>query len=179
MTEFLHELDRVVEAMSQRFFGKYRGTVTDTSDPTSKGMLKVRVPSVLGDQAIWAMPCAPYAGASVGFFALPPADSSVWVEFEAGNLNQPIWTGCFWKDNEIDSADAVEGVAFWKTPGMSLRIDNDAGTVEIETSGGTKITMKSDGITLEAPQVEISANGGSVKVSASGFDAMNGALTAM
>jgi hypothetical protein len=179
MSEFLQELDRVVEAMSQRFYGKYRGTVTNTSDPTKKGMLQVRVPAVLGDQMVWALPCAPYAGNSIGFFALPPVDSSVWVEFEAGNLNQPIWAGCFWKDGEIDSADAVEGVAFWKTPGLTIRIDNDAGEVEIETSGGAKITMKGDGIKIEAPEVELSGNGGTAKVSASGFDAMNGALTAM
>lgn len=179
MTDMMEELDRVVQGMSQRYYGKYRGTVVDTADSTKRGRLKVRVPSVMGEQEMWAMPCAPYAGASLGFFALPPADSSVWVEFEGGEVSQPIWSGCFWKDGEIDSADAVEGIAFWKTPGWTLRIDNDAGTVEIETSGGSKITIKSDSIKIEAPEVELSANGGSAKVSASGFDAMNGALTAM
>ncbi|WP_284734571.1 phage baseplate assembly protein V [Sphingosinicella terrae] len=175
----MEELDRVVQGMSQRYYGKYRGTVVDTADSTKRGRLKVRVPSVMGDKEMWAMPCAPYAGASVGFFALPPAESSIWVEFEGGEISQPIWSGCFWKDGEIDSADAVEGIAFWKTPGLTLRVDNDAGTVEIETSGGSKITIKSDSIKIEAPEVELSANGGSAKVSASGFDAMNGALTAM
>ncbi len=179
MTDMMEELDRVVQGMSQRYYGKYRGTVVDTADSTKRGRLKVRVPSVMGDKEMWAMPCAPYAGASVGFFALPPAESSIWVEFEGGEISQPIWSGCFWKDGEIDSADAVEGIAFWKTPGLTLRVDNDAGTVEIETSGGSKITIKSDSIKIEAPEVELSANGGSAKVSASGFDAMNGALTAM
>ncbi|MET1112651.1 MAG: phage baseplate assembly protein V [Allosphingosinicella sp.] len=179
MTEFLEHLDRVVEQLSQRYFGKYRGRVVDTADPTKKGMLKVEVPSVLGEKTVWAMPCAPYAGDQLGFFALPPVETSVWVEFEAGNIDLPIWSGCFWKDGEIDSADAVEGVAFWKTPGLTIRIDNDAGEVEIETSGGAKITMKGDSIKIEAPEVELSGNGGTAKVSASGFDAMNGALTAM
>ena len=111
--------------------------------------------------------------------ALPPAGTSVWVEFEEGNINRPIWAGFFWKDNEIDSADATESIAFWKTPGLTIRIDNDSGKVEIETSGGSKITLESSAIKIEAPEVELSGNGGSAKVSASGFDAMNGALTAM
>jgi hypothetical protein len=179
MNDYFEELDRVVEGMSSRFFGKYRGSVVDTADPTKRGMLKVQVPSILANQPVWAMPCAPYAGNAVGFFALPPVGSSVWVEFEAGNISLPIWSGCFWKNGEIDSADAVEGVAFWKTPGATIRIDNNAGSIEIETSGGSKVTIKGQSIKLEAPEVEMSGNGGSAKVSASGFDAMNGALTAM
>jgi hypothetical protein len=177
--EMMEELDRVVEAMGQRYYGKYRGTVVDTADSTKRGRLKVMVRSVMGAEEMWAMPCVPYAGDGIGFFALPPEGTSVWVEFEGGEISQPIWTGCFWKDNEIDSGDATESIAFWKTPGLTFRIDNDAGKLEIETSGGSKITIESSGIKIEAPEVELSGNGGSAKVSASGFDAMNGALTAM
>ena len=179
MTEWAEHIDRLVEQLGQRYFGKYRGKVVSTEDSTKKGMLQVQVPSVLGDKNVWAMPCVPYAGDQVGFFALPPVGAAVWVEFEAGQIDHPIWSGCFWQDNEIDGADAVEGIAFWKTKGVKIHIDNDNGTLEIETSGGAKITMKSDGIKIEAPEVELSGNGGSAKVSASGFDAMNGALTAM
>ena len=173
------DVDRVVQAMSQRFFGKYRGEVTDTADSTNRGRLKVKCPAVLGEQEMWAMPCAPYAGDTVGFFALPPAGTSVWVEFEGGEINQPIWAGCFWKDGEIDSGDAKEGVMFLKTPGVTIRVDNDQGTVEIEASGGAKITLDSNGIKIEAPEVSLSANGAEAKLSASGFDAMSGALTVM
>lgn len=173
------DVDRVVQALSQRFFGKYRGEVTATDDATSRGRLKVKCPAILGEQEVWAMPAGPYAGDGIGFFALPPSGSSIWVEFEGGEINQPIWSGCFWKNGEIASGDAKEGVMFLKTPGVSIRVDNDAGTVEIEASGGAKITLDSNGITLEAPEISMSANGASAKVSASGFDAMSGALTVM
>jgi uncharacterized protein involved in type VI secretion and phage assembly len=173
------ELDRVVQAMSQRYFGKYRGEVSGTDDATHRARLRVRCPAVLGAQEVWAMPSVPYAGDGLGFFALPPVGTSVWVEFEGGEINQPIWSGCFWKDGEIDTADAKEGVMFLRTPGVTIRVDNDNGTVEIETSGGAKLTLASDRISVEAPEVSASANGGSAKVSASGFDAMNGALTVM
>lgn len=173
------DMDRVVQALSQRFFGKYRGEVTATDDETNRARLKVRCPAVLGEQEVWAMPCTPYAGDGVGFFALPAEGTSVWVEFEGGEINQPIWSGCFWKEEQIDSGDAVEGVLFLKTPGVTIRVDNDQGTVEIEASGGAKITLDSNGITLEAAEVSLSANGAAATLSASGFDAMSGALTVM
>ena len=77
--DMLEELDRVVEAMGQKYHGKYRGTIVDTADPTKRGRLKVKVPAVMGDKEVWAMPCAPYAGDGIGFFALPPAGTSAWV----------------------------------------------------------------------------------------------------
>lgn len=173
------EVDRVVQALSQRFFGKYRGEVVDTADDTQRGRLKVKCPAVLGEESVWAMPCTPYAGDSLGFFALPPAGTSVWVEFEGGEINQPIWAGCFWKDGDMEAADAKESVMFLKSPGLTIRVDNDQGTVEIEASGGAKITLDSNGVTIEAPEVTLSANGAQAKLSASGFDAMSGALTVM
>lgn len=171
------DMDRMIDAMTQRFYGKYRGEVVSTDDSTSRGRLQVKCPAVMGEELLWALPCVPYAGEGVGMFALPPAGTSIWVEFEGGEINQPIWAGCYWKEGEIDSADAVEGIAFLKTPGATLRIDNDGGTIEIETSGGTKITLSGDSITLESPEMSASCNGGSIKVSGSGFDAMSGAFT--
>lgn len=171
------DMDRIIEAMTTRYFGKYRGEVTDTSDPTARGRVKVRVPSVMGEKEVWAMPCTPYAGDKLGFFAIPPAGTAIWVEFEAGEINQPIWSGCFWRDKEIDSADAKEAVFFLKTPGLTLRVDNDTGEVVVESSAGAKITLSSDGVKIEAPKIEFSANGGSAELSATGFSAMGGALT--
>lgn len=171
------DLDRIVEAMTTRYFGKYRGEVTDTADPARRGRLKVRVPAVMGDKELWAMPCVPYAGDGLGLFALPPAGSAVWCEFEGGEINQPIWSGCFWKDGEVDQADAKEEVFFLRTPGLTLRVDNNSGEVVIESSAGARLTLSQDGLKLEAAQIDLSANGGAASLSASGFDAMNGALT--
>ena len=85
-------------AMQARHYGKYRGQVASNADPANRGRLQVSVPALLGDQLVWAMPCAPYAGNGVGLFALPPVGTGVWVEFEGGDLDYPIWSGCFWAD---------------------------------------------------------------------------------
>ncbi|MBC6451866.1 MAG: hypothetical protein GDA43_00590 [Hormoscilla sp. SP5CHS1] len=84
------------------FFGKYRGTVKNNQDPSKLGRLQVSVPEVLDtDNKNWALPCVPYAGKDIGMFTIPPKGAKVWVEFEGGNRNRPIWTGCFWGDNEL------------------------------------------------------------------------------
>jgi hypothetical protein len=57
-----------------RYFGKYRGIATANDDTTNRGRVKVKVPSVYGEELeIWAMPCLPYAGNNVGVFMIPEA----------------------------------------------------------------------------------------------------------
>lgn len=82
---------------STRYYGKYRGTVINNIDPEQIGRLMVQVPDVLGlTPSSWAMPCVPAAGIQAGIFVVPPIGSQVWVEFEQGDPDHPIWTGGFW-----------------------------------------------------------------------------------
>ena len=84
-------------AAPQRYYGKYRGTVLINIDPMQIGRITVQVPDVLGETpSTWAMPCVPGAGIQGGHFIVPPIGSQVWIEFEQGNPDYPIWTGGFW-----------------------------------------------------------------------------------
>ena len=79
------------------YYGKYRGMVINNVDPLQQGRLMVQVPDVAALLPMsWAMPCVPVAGLQNGLFALPLPGSGVWVEFEKGDPNFPIWSGCFW-----------------------------------------------------------------------------------
>jgi hypothetical protein len=81
----------------QRFYGKYRGLVIENLDPQQIGRVLVQVPDVLGElPSSWAMPCVPAAGIQSGCFIVPPIGSQVWVEFEQGDPDYPIWAGGFW-----------------------------------------------------------------------------------
>lgn len=81
----------------KRFYGKYRGLVVENIDPEQIGRVLVQVPDVLGETpSSWAMPCVPAAGIQSGCFIVPPIGSQVWVEFEQGDPDYPIWTGGFW-----------------------------------------------------------------------------------
>ncbi len=82
---------------SQKFYGKYRGTVIENIDPLQMGRVMLQCPDVLGETpSSWAMPCVPAAGMQSGMFITPAIGSQVWVEFEQGNPDYPIWSGGFW-----------------------------------------------------------------------------------
>ena len=178
--------DQLIDWIRNRYFGKYRGTVADNNDPTSRGRLKVRVPAVLGDLEVWAIPCVPYAGNGVGFYSLPESGTGVWVEFEAGDPSYPIWTGCFWADNELpDDSDA--NLKIWKTESVTLRIDDSADEVYLENSGGSKVTVNSDVVaesggathTVGSAGVVSEKGGTKAEVADTSFKVNNGALEVM
>jgi len=81
------ETARQAAERTERYYGKYRGIVTDNEDPRGLGRIRARVPEVLGDvETGWALPCAPYAGDGSGQFTVPSPGAGVWIEFEAGNV---------------------------------------------------------------------------------------------
>jgi type VI secretion system (T6SS) baseplate-like injector VgrG len=86
-----------VNEARQRYYGKYRGTVVNPVDLGMKGRILAMV-SVGGTPLqVVAEACTPYPG----FYAIPPTGSGVWIEFEEGDLDKPIWTGCWWKEGEV------------------------------------------------------------------------------
>jgi uncharacterized protein involved in type VI secretion and phage assembly len=106
----------LVERVERRFFGKYRGRVIDNEDPLRLGRLKVSVPSVFGPEVVtgWASPCAPYGGAAgQGLLLVPDRKAGVWVEFEEGDPEFPIWSGTFWTKpaagSQLPAPNAADG----------------------------------------------------------------------
>ncbi len=85
---------------TQNFLGKFRGTVLNNVDPETRGRLMLSIPDVLGVvPSTWAEPCTPLAGPTgppMGVYMVPPIGAGVWVEFEHGDPNYPIWVGCRW-----------------------------------------------------------------------------------
>lgn len=85
---------------SQQFLGKFRATVLNNIDPELRGRLMLTIPDVLGlVPSTWAEPCTPLAGPTgppMGVYMVPPIGTGVWVEFEQGDPNYPVWVGCRW-----------------------------------------------------------------------------------
>jgi uncharacterized protein involved in type VI secretion and phage assembly len=133
----------LLEWVRGHYFGKYRGTVAENQDQTSRGRLKVKVPAILGTLEVWAMPCVPYAGKSVGFYSLPAVGAGVWIEFEAGDPSYPIWTGCFWADAELPDSSGP-AVKIWKTESLTMRLDDNADELLIKNKSNSKVTFSSD-----------------------------------
>ena len=164
--------------MSQ-YFGKYRGKVTNNLDPNNLGRIQVSVPAVFGDFDLnWAMPCVPYAGSQNGFYAIPPVDANVWVEFEAGDPEHPIWTGGFWGLGEVPSKAlatpaAIDHVVL-QTPGPTLLLLSDmpgpTGGIVLSISTGAKITINDLGITIDnGKNAKIELKGPTVSINGTAF----------
>lgn len=164
----------------KRFYGKYRGKVANIEDPEKRGRITARVPSVFGDKETgWAEPSAPYGGKGVGIFFVPPVDANVWMEFEQGKPNLPIWSGCFWTKGEApETPDIPKGVKEYpykviKTEIATVTITDltkKAG-ITIETKSGLRISMDDTGIELtnekgkiKVTQETISMNDGALEV---------------
>lgn len=157
------------------FYGKYRGVVSDNSDPNNLGRIRAKVADVYGDEESgWAMPSVPYAGSSVGLFLIPPTNASVWFEFEHGNPDYPIWTGCFWADNEVPVSPASADKKVLKTGAGTITLDDTQGSnsITIETTNSLKIKMDQQGI-------EISNGSQKIMISSSSVSVDDGALEVM
>jgi Type VI secretion system/phage-baseplate injector OB domain len=93
----MNDAERDSTRNPQRYYGKYRGTVVSNIDPERRGRVLATVTDVQGLTPLsWAMPCLPFAGIQEGALVLPQIGSGVWVEFEQGNPDYPIWVGGFW-----------------------------------------------------------------------------------
>ncbi|WDP91217.1 MAG: phage tail protein [Desulfobacter sp.] len=184
------ELTQRAGTARSRYYGKYRGVVTDNNDPENLGRLRVRVPALLGEtETGWALPCLPFGGlADQGSFSLPELDARVWVEFEAGDLHHPIWTGTFWQgaDPPEEAAQAPPTTRVFKTPaGHRLQFDDADGaekiiihhradaTIEIDENGSISLAdAGGNTITLDARggQFKIEdGNGNKMETSAAGI----------
>jgi Type VI secretion system/phage-baseplate injector OB domain len=155
----------------KRFFGKYRGTVVDNEDPLQQGRLIVLVPDVLGFlPSTWATPCLPFAGPLMGQYVRPAIGAGVWVEFEQGDPQTPIWTGCFWGDPpQLPPSVAEES---FLEPGVPVvTIETTTGGLSIcdvplgpfgsvcLRSGASMIIMTQEEITITSPAINVVAEG--------------------
>jgi uncharacterized protein involved in type VI secretion and phage assembly len=165
--------------MSDRFFGKYRGVVTDNNDPLMIGRVRARVPDVMGaEESGWALPCAPFGGSGMGFFAVPTSGAGVWIEFEHGDPEYPIWSGCWWGSvAEVPPSLLVppppSGKVLIRTDGgHSVLIDDTPGFggITLQTSGGQKIVLNALGIEID------NGMGASIKLTGPQTSINNGAL---
>lgn len=94
-----------------KYYGKYRAIVTDTNDPEKRGRVKVTCPKVYGSsKSPWCQPCVPYAYDNGGDFVLPKLNDFVWIEFEEGDVQYPIYVGGLWAKNKSPLSDYTKAV---------------------------------------------------------------------
>lgn len=160
----------ILDRLKNRFYGKYRGSVTEVDAATMR--IKATVPSVLGTTPTgWCTACVPYAGPGVGWAFLPEVGSGVWIEFEGGDVSLPIWVGCYWRDTDDKPTGVDAMVKVLATAAHTVTLDVDGTTLTIADTSANEIEFASSGIklkrgsgTVEVADVKVSVNGGSLEV---------------
>ncbi len=147
------------EGELQKYYGKYRGTVINNLDPEQRGRIQVIVPDVnTVIPGTWAMPCLPVTGIQNGVFTVPPIGAGVWIEFEQGEADHPIWVGGFYGSAAEVPAMArlappalasitmqttlMNGLIISDTPGPS-------GGIMIKSTTGATLIVNDTGIYLQ------------------------------
>jgi uncharacterized protein involved in type VI secretion and phage assembly len=163
----------------ERFPGIYRGTVGPLPDPQQTGRVQVVVPDVTGlTVSTWANPCFPMGGINQGFFTVPTAGTGVYVMYEGGNPDYPVWMGTFPgspADRPVLSntvPPAVSGVTIQTLAKNGLVITDAGGPlgvggITLQSATGATIAINDTGIyfnngkgaviTMIGPTVDINA----------------------
>jgi hypothetical protein len=80
-----------------KYYGIYRGTVENNLDPEQLGRIQATVPDAGGlTPSTWITPSFPVAGKGMGTYFVPQIGAGVWVQFEAGDPDRPVYTGGWW-----------------------------------------------------------------------------------
>jgi uncharacterized protein involved in type VI secretion and phage assembly len=166
---------------NQPLFGKYRGTVINNVDPLQTGRIQAMVPDLAGFvPGTWATPCVPAAGINTGVFTVPMIGSGVWIEFERGDPDYPIWVGGYW-----GSAAEVPVLAHAVPPGVTgftiqtplkngivvSDVPGPTGGILIQTTTGAMISVSDVGIVIS------NGKGAIINMTGPSVDVNLGALT--
>lgn len=171
--------------MSERFYGKYRGTVLINLDPLGLGRIIASVPAVSALlPTSWCMPCYPLAGKLQGISYVPQIGAGVWIEFESGDPDKPIWTGCFWGLEAELPTDATKASITNNPVSPSIVLQNTlqnvviisdlpgpTGGITLRSLTGAKIVVNDTGIYID------NGKGASITLLGPTVTINNGALT--
>lgn len=167
--------------MTETYYGKYRGVVVNNVDPMVTARIQAIVPDVSSVALTsWAMPCLPMSGIQTGSVAIPPIGAGVWIEFERGDPDYPIWTGGF-----FGSAAEMPALHQLTPPGVSAitlqtmlqngvtvtDLPGPTGGIVIKTPGGASLIVNDTGIYIQ------NGRGASITLVGPTVTVNNGALT--
>jgi uncharacterized protein involved in type VI secretion and phage assembly len=164
--------------MTERYFGKYRGVVTNNIDPMQLGRIQASVPDVNVIPATWATACVPITGKGSGTWFVPQIGAAVWIEYEQGDPDHPIWTGCFWgTSSEVPSIakagnPAMPSIVLQSGLMNSIVISDvpGIGGITLKIATGAQIVINDLGITIS------NGKGASISLTGPTVTINNGAL---
>lgn len=155
------------------YYSIYRGFVADNNDPENLARVKVKVPQIYGEDYIpdyWAWPRGMPAGKNMGLFIMPNKDDCIWVTFENGDTDYPVWEHGWWADGEVPAEAKNNGtnpsnIVLQGVKGHRIEIDNNNNRVKVSTKRGIALVIdEKSGVTIEALNKDVTINSGTSKV---------------
>jgi uncharacterized protein involved in type VI secretion and phage assembly len=144
---------------TNRYYGIYRGTVINNIDPMQMARIMVTVPDVGGiTPSTWAMPCVPISGKQMGTFMMPQIGAGVWVQFEGGDPDYPVWTGGWWGNAAEVPALALAGLPVSPSIVMQTAAQNavvisdlpgPTGGIMLKSTTGATLIVNDTGIYIQ------------------------------
>jgi hypothetical protein len=116
-----------------KYYGKYAGFVAEKVESDVHGAIMVEIPGFTqAGVPVRARPCLPYA-----HFYMPHAGTRVWIEFEGGHTDYPLWVGVWYPENTAPEEARAK-------PDFHRVIQTPAGhTVELsDEEGAEKIVVR-------------------------------------
>ncbi|HSY48933.1 MAG TPA: phage baseplate assembly protein V [Thermoanaerobaculia bacterium] len=166
--------------MSDHYYGKYRGVVINNLDPLHIGRIMASVPDVANSiPTSWAMPCVPITGKQMGTYVVPQIGTGVWIEFEQGDPDYPIWSGCFWGSaaevpTMANAGNPVSPSIVLATGLLNMLVISDlpgpTGGIMLKSTTGAMILVNDVGITIS------NGKGATIQMTGPNVTINNGAL---
>ena len=141
-----------------KYYSSYRSYVVDKNDPDKLGRIKVKIPVITGDvtHPKWIFPKGNFSGKDYGLQVLPNKGDMVWVEFESGNANFPMWShGHYGNDEKPEEFDSVNIYGFKTPEGHIVLLDDDGGRVLIKSTDIIQLNDgENEGLVIVQPLVD-------------------------
>lgn len=133
-----------------KYYGVYRGSVVSNEDPDNLGRLRIKCPTLYGDNepTYWAMGRGMIAGKGHGAYWIPQKGDPILVSCENGDARFPLWEYGWWLAGQVPE-NATPGNHIFRTPsGHRIEMDDNNEEIIISNAGGQTVRLKSDGIYL-------------------------------
>jgi hypothetical protein len=196
MTETREPWAACTGVSARKYYGKYAAIVADNKQLTAhsehRGYLTVDIPGLLEEAPPTGSANRPLKVTAQpsflpGFFFVPEVGAQVWVEFVAGDINWPIWTGVWYpKDLTPATVDGQRPTLDQKVirtkSGQVIQLeDTDKGerTVIRDEKNDNRVTLSKDLLKLEGAGNVVTmdtngialtdANGNSLKLESGGI----------
>lgn len=166
------------------YYGKYRGFVVSQEDPKNLGRVKVRVPQISSDKKIetWAWPSGNSAGDDFGDFMIPPVGAPVWVTFENGDPQHPVYEGGQWgrtahqppEEGRSNPRNRIRKSEVWKIEMddengiLRIALNDDSAFIEVTDDGditiqGASITINgTSAVSVDSPDTQLTGDSATI-----------------